>query len=260
MLLPLFMAVDIRVWIGECQRTATVVPRPSACSRPWRCGAAAGKVERDVSFPLALADTIFATGAPKSSNSSQSKFVVTSDPYPNSPWTYIGHFLAHLLNLSFLSLSHQSRGIHCLPLRRRPSAAVGASSWPSHSVRFWVEVRDVGASPCCPATHALSLFPWTQAESPERPCRARSVRPTAPPPSPTASATFPNPAMWAPCSLSLPEPPCPIHFRSTEPQRPVYGNRHGRPPFARPRWEERGRACLKPSSGVAGATRHCCAP
>ena len=126
MLLPLFMAVDTRVWIGECQRTATVLPRPSACSRPWRCGAAAGRVERDVSFSLALADTIFATGAPKSGTSSQSKFVETSDLYPNSPWTYIGHFLAHLLSLAFLSLSHQSPDFRCLSLRRRQSAAVGA--------------------------------------------------------------------------------------------------------------------------------------
>jgi hypothetical protein len=83
-------------------------------------------VERGVPFSAALADTIFATGAPKSDTSSKSKFVETSDRYPNSPWTYIGHFLAHLLSLAFLSLSHQSPDFRCLSLRRRQSAAVGA--------------------------------------------------------------------------------------------------------------------------------------
>ena len=89
----LFMAVDIRVRSGECQRTATVLPRPRACSRPWRCGAAAGNLERDVSFPLALADTSFATVAPRSSTSSQSKFVVLAPFQPTReapaapPWT-----------------------------------------------------------------------------------------------------------------------------------------------------------------------------
>jgi hypothetical protein len=59
-------------------------------------------------------------------NHSNPKFTVTVDPYPNSPWTYIGHFLAHLLSLAFLSLSHQSPVFRCLSLRRRQSAAVGA--------------------------------------------------------------------------------------------------------------------------------------
>jgi len=55
---------------------------------------------------------------------SNPKFTATVDPYPNSPRAYLHHFLAHLQNPPFFSLSHQSTGIHHSPFRRRQSATV----------------------------------------------------------------------------------------------------------------------------------------
>ena len=96
MLLPLFMAVDTRVWIGECQRTATVLPRPSACSRPWRCGAAAGNLERDVPFSLALTDVVL----PRSTDGQHVTPIQNSPPRLIHIQIHRGHIFGTSLRIS----------------------------------------------------------------------------------------------------------------------------------------------------------------